>query len=109
MKKIALIVVVMTVIGIANKTEAQVRWNVNVGIGVPVAPPVVVYNNPYPVYPAGGVVVVRDRDDYRCHRDYDDDRYYRRRECRDRDRDDRYRELPGRRNGWYKNHGRDRD
>jgi hypothetical protein len=109
MKKILIAAVLFVAAGlVTQRAEAQVRLNVNIGIGTPayycppppprrvvvydapcprpvvVAPaPVVVYERPY----ARRVVVVRDRDcDYR--RDY-------------------YRGDRGRHEGWYK-HGRDR-
>ncbi len=117
MKKILIAAVMFVAAGlVARRAEAQVRLNVNIGIGTPAyycppPRPVVVYDDPCPrpvvvapapvvVYgrpcPPRRVVVVRDRDcDYR--RDYYGREYYNR----------GYRENPGRHEGWYK-HGRDR-
>jgi hypothetical protein len=108
MKKIFMLMIVFTATSfIVNKAAAQVRFNVNVGLGVPVyavpppPPPAVVYDDDY--YPPTTVivehhsrpVVVREEHCYPAYgygRRYDYDDY-------------RYREYPGRRVGWYKNHG----
>lgn len=109
MKKVFTAAVILIGLTMAEKTQSQVRVNVNLGFGVPVyypPRPVIVYDDPYqrPVVIVAPrprpVVVVRDEDDD-CDYRYRGDNYY------------RERELPGRRVGWYKNHGhhggRDRD
>lgn len=105
MKKIFMLMVLFTTTSFfVNKAAAQVRFNVNVGLGVPVytvpaPPPAVIYDDDY--YPSTTVVVehhhrrpvVREEcyhPGYGYGRRYDYDNY-------------RYREYPGRRVGWYKN------
>lgn len=84
MKKLIIAAGLFVALGIAEHTQAQVRVNVNFGIGAPVyypAPrPVVVYDDPYAVCAPRPVVVVPVRPRYGYYNGYGRDRYY------DRDR-----------------------
>lgn len=104
MKKIVMsIALIIAATAIVNKTEAQLRVNVNLGFPVytPIYhAPVVVYNEPCSVGYGRPIVVARD--EYR-YRDYDDN--YRRREMHERHemyerRENRYRD-----NDRYENRG----
>jgi hypothetical protein len=106
MKKLIIAAGLIVALGITEHTQAQVRVNVNLGIGAPVyypAPrPVVVYDDPYAVCAPRPVVVVPVRQRYGYYNMYDRDRYY--------DRDRRYNDDRGR--GHGRGHGRggwDRD
>lgn len=99
------IILILAVTAIINKTQAQVRVSLNVGLPVyavanPV--PVVVYEQPYvePCMVERSRPMAYARADYRYRRDYDND--YRRREMYER-RENRYRDYDR-----YDNRGYDR-
>ncbi len=80
MKKLIIAAGLFVALGLTEHTQAQVRVNVNLGIGAPVyypAPrPVVVYDDPYPVCAPRAVIVVPTRRRYDYYDNWGRDDYY---------------------------------